>query len=685
MGRDETNLLNNAYFNSGWKYAQTGSFANRYYQDGYNGGHQWFTAPSGTAGNAISFTQAMTLGSNSGLSIGTPSAAPAQGLLVQGNVGIGATPTTKLEVTSSDLNNIFVTNPDTSGATTGSGIGFKAFNGTAVAQAAGIILTSNTWSFGTYSPNQLSIGSDGSGGLALRSANAAPITFFTGGTTAGLSTLRLTIASTGAATFSSSVTATQFVANGNSAGGFEGLRIINASTGAAQIVLNNSAQSWLVNTRTDNHFSVFNATSSTTPFLITTGSNVLIGTTTDNSNKLRVNGTGWFDGALTTNGTLNVAAGTTDQFAIGVTSNSTFAFGGLNGRRAAIIAHNSIGDAGLQFGWDTTDKTGVIAGSANVTGAGIDFYTYNGSAWGNRMRVTKDGNVLIGTTTDDNLFKLQVNGGARFTNTTRIENGSFSIVDNNLPQQYFRADLIPTNERTIGTLNYGARFNSTTYGTGASIDAKAVGTWSSTNYGTNLIFSTATENTDVNTARLIIAASGTVRITNLAGSGSRMVVSDANGVLSTQAISAGTVTNVTASSPLFSSGGATPNITIQQASGSQNGFLSSTDWTTFNNKVSGSATAGQVAYWSSASAITGESNLFWDATNDRLGIGTATPAATLEINGNIRTGAPTGTSTENWRLGRALLATSSDPEDRWIRVQLGTKIYDILAIDRGDA
>lgn len=44
------------------------------------------------------------------------------------------------------------------------------------------------------------------------------------------------------------------------------------------------------------------------------------------------------------------------------------------------------------------------------------------------------------------------------------------------------------------------------------------------------------------------------------------------------------VGGVTATSPLFSSGGSTPNITIQQASGSQNGYLSSTDWTTFNNK-----------------------------------------------------------------------------------------------------
>jgi hypothetical protein len=46
----------------------------------------------------------------------------------------------------------------------------------------------------------------------------------------------------------------------------------------------------------------------------------------------------------------------------------------------------------------------------------------------------------------------------------------------------------------------------------------------------------------------------------------------------------GFVTSVTASSPLASSGGTTPNITIAQSSGSTNGFLSSTDWTTFNGK-----------------------------------------------------------------------------------------------------
>jgi hypothetical protein len=46
--------------------------------------------------------------------------------------------------------------------------------------------------------------------------------------------------------------------------------------------------------------------------------------------------------------------------------------------------------------------------------------------------------------------------------------------------------------------------------------------------------------------------------------------------------------------------------------------------------VQGSGSAGQVAYWSTGSAITGESNLFWDATNDRLGIG-VTPLYALHI------------------------------------------------------
>ena len=53
----------------------------------------------------------------------------------------------------------------------------------------------------------------------------------------------------------------------------------------------------------------------------------------------------------------------------------------------------------------------------------------------------------------------------------------------------------------------------------------------------------------------------------------------------------GTVTSVTGTAPVVSSGGATPAISMAAATGSVNGFLTSTDWTTFNSKGSGSVTS----------------------------------------------------------------------------------------------
>ena len=53
----------------------------------------------------------------------------------------------------------------------------------------------------------------------------------------------------------------------------------------------------------------------------------------------------------------------------------------------------------------------------------------------------------------------------------------------------------------------------------------------------------------------------------------------------------GTVTSVTGSTPIVSSGGTTPAISIPVATTSVNGYLSSTDWTTFNNKGTGTVTS----------------------------------------------------------------------------------------------
>jgi hypothetical protein len=63
------NLSANAYYDTAWKYKATA--AATLYTQGSGGQHQWSTAASGTAGNAIAFTQAMTLDASGALLLGT--------------------------------------------------------------------------------------------------------------------------------------------------------------------------------------------------------------------------------------------------------------------------------------------------------------------------------------------------------------------------------------------------------------------------------------------------------------------------------------------------------------------------------------------------------------------------------------------------------------------------------------
>jgi hypothetical protein len=85
------NMAANATFNSGWKYIATAA-AVKYTQSGAE--HQWFNAPSGTAGDPITFTQAMTLDASGNLGIGTSS--PATKLHVA-NTGSSAVQSIRLE------------------------------------------------------------------------------------------------------------------------------------------------------------------------------------------------------------------------------------------------------------------------------------------------------------------------------------------------------------------------------------------------------------------------------------------------------------------------------------------------------------------------------------------------------------------------------------------------------------
>ena len=82
----------------------------------------------------------------------------------------------------------------------------------------------------------------------------------------------------------------------------------------------------------------------------------------------------------------------------------------------------------------------------------------------------------------------------------------------------------------------------------------------------------------------------------------------------------GAVTSVTATGPILSSGGLTPDISIPQATVSVSGYLSSTDWNTFNNKKSTYMMVGMFSnLFGGDPGGTGKDILEWS--------GVATPAA----------------------------------------------------------
>ena len=88
-GNDQTFVISNAYNDGSWKYKNSAGAGYYEIQGVGNGVHAWYNAPSGTAGAAITFTQAMTLDASGNLLVGTTSAVASERFNVTGSVATG--------------------------------------------------------------------------------------------------------------------------------------------------------------------------------------------------------------------------------------------------------------------------------------------------------------------------------------------------------------------------------------------------------------------------------------------------------------------------------------------------------------------------------------------------------------------------------------------------------------------
>ena len=139
--------------------------------------------------------------------------------------------------------------------------------------------------------------------------------------------------------------------------------------------------------------------------------------------------------------------------------------------------------------------------------------------------------------------------------------------------------LLKGNGTAISAAVSGTDYAPATSGT-SILYGNGAGGFSNVLIGTNLSFSGGTLSATATSGTSILYGNGSGGFSNVTiGSG----ITFSGGTLSATG-SGGTVTSVTGTAPISSSGGTTPNISITQSSATTSGYLSSTDWNTFNNK-----------------------------------------------------------------------------------------------------
>lgn len=304
--------------------------------------------------------------------------------------------------------------------------------------------------------------------------------------------------------------------------------------------------------------------------------------------------------------------------------------------------------------WDKVDNTDAVSSVNGYTGAvslvtsditeSGNLYFTNARAIGSTLTGYTSGAGVIASTDTilQAIQKLNGNVGALVTGVSSVFGRTGAVTATS--GDYNTDQVI---EGSTNLYYTATRFNT----------AFAAKTTTDLTEGTNLYYTEArvSSNTDVaaNTAARHSAvtlgtANGLSLSTQQLSLG--LASASANGALSStdwstfnakqNALTFGNLTESTSSVLTINGGtgsviGSGTTIQVKQASGSQSGFLSSTDWTTFNSKqnaltnpVTGTGTTNYLPKFTGTSTI-GDSLVYDNGTN--VGIGTTTPAELLEV------------------------------------------------------
>ena len=259
---------------------------------------------------------------------------------------------------------------------------------------------------------------------------------------------------------------------------------------------------------------------------------------------------------------------------------------------------------------------------------------------------------VIAVTVDQD-SKVTLAGALAVTGTTTLStslSGLAKLTAGVVSTATSGTDYAPATSGTSILYGNGAgSFSNVTIGTGVSF---AGGTLSATGSGGTVTSVAATAGTGISVTGSPITSSGTLTITNTAPDQTVAITGAGGAVVTgtypnfTITTPSGTVTSVTGTAPVVSSGGATPAISMAAANTTTNGYLTSTDWNTFNNKSNTSGTVTSVGGTGTVNGITLT--------------GTVTSTGNLTLGGTLDLSAPPaiGATTPNTGKFTTLTATS---------------------------
>lgn len=311
-------------------------------------------------------------------------------------------------------------------------------------------------------------------------------------------------------------------------------------------------------------------------------------------------------------------------------------------------------------GWSVPDATQMLFYTAPA-------YDETNDAGVERMRIDGTG-VSIGGGSADSLLTINgENGNSVLMNVYADENGTADIWfrNANAGSSAYTQYVAENDDNVVGILGVGSSTaNAAVYGNRGYVFAGH-----GTATGLSLIAATTgsdirmfTGGEDSSNERMRIDSSGKVGI----GKTSPSTALDVSGTVTATAF-AGSGASLTSLNASNLSSGTVATARLGSGTANNTTFLRGDGtWTAPSSGVSGSGSAGYVAYWSSAGALSYDNGqLFWDATNNRLGIGKSNPATALDVSGTVTATTFAGSGASLTSLNASNLSSGTVPDARF--------------------